>query len=270
VWQDELKHPSTKGKRNHYENPVHKAQIFNDHFSQTQLYDNNTELPHLVSFPSDKRIGLISVSYSEVLSLLKNVNVSKACGHDGIGNKVIKMCAEGLYESFTNLINLMFLSGQFPQSWKLANVIPLFKKGNRQFKVNYRPISLLPSLSKIAERVVFTRLYSFLADIGFFYSLQSGFRPGHSTINQLTYLVHKIHQALDNGKEVRVVFLDVSKAFDRVWHTGLLFKLQKLGVQDPLLSWIKNYLCDENKEGLLKDKVRNGNQLIPVSRRDRF
>ena len=208
------------------ENPVHKAQIFNDHFSQTQLYDNNTELPHLVSFPSDKRIGLISVSYSEVLSLLKNVNVSKACGHDGIGNKVIKMCAEGLYESFTNLINLMFLSGQFPQSWKLANVIPLFKKGNRQFKVNYRPISLLPSLSKIAERVVFTRLYSFLADFGFFYSLQSGFRPGHSTINQLTYLVHKIHQALDDGKEVRVVFLDVSKAFDRVWHTGLLFKLQ--------------------------------------------
>ena len=116
------------------ENPVHKAQIFNDHFSQTQLYDNNTELPHLVSFPSDKRISLISVSYSEVLSLLKNVNVSKACGHDGIGNKVIKMCAEGLYESFTNLINLMFLLGQLPQSWKLANVIPLFKKGNRQFK----------------------------------------------------------------------------------------------------------------------------------------
>ena len=110
------------------ENPVHKAQIFNDHFSQTQLYDNNTELPHLVSFASDKRISLISVSYSEVLyPFLKNVNVSKACGHDGIGNKVIKMCAEGLYESFTNLINLMFLLAQFPQSWKLANVIPLFK-----------------------------------------------------------------------------------------------------------------------------------------------
>jgi hypothetical protein len=178
--------------------------------------------------------------------------VSKACGHDGIGNKVIKMCAEGLYESFTNLINLMFLLGQFPQSWKLANVIPLFKTGYRQFKVNYRPISLLPSLSKIAERVVFTRLYSFLADIGFFYSLQSGFRPGHPTINKLTYLVHKIHQALDDGKEVRVVFLDVSKAFDRVWHTGLLFKLQKLGVQDPLLSWIKNYLCDRQQRVVIE------------------
>ena len=99
---------------------------------------------------------------------------------------------------------------------------------------------------------MFTRLYSFLADIGFFYSLQSGFRPGHSTINQLTYLVHKIHQALDNGKEVRVVFLDVSKAFDRVWHTGLLFKLQKLGVQDPLLSWIKNYLCDRKQRVVIE------------------
>lgn len=234
------------------ENPVHKAQIFNDHFSQTQLYDNNTELPRLDSFPSDKRISLISVSYSEVLSLLQNVNVSKACGHDGIGNKIIKMCAKGLYESLTDFINLTFLSGQFPQSWKLANVIPLFKKGDRQLKVNYRPISLLPSLSKIAERVVFTRLYRFLVDIGFFYSLQSGFRPGHSTINQLVYLVHKIHQALEDGKEVRVVFLDVSKAFDRVWHTGLLFKLEKLGVQDPLLSWIKNYLCERKQRVVIE------------------
>ena len=91
-----------------------------------------------------------------------------------------------------------------------------------------------------------------MADIGFFYSLQSGFRPGHSTINQLTYLVHKIHQALDDGKEVRMVFLDVSKAFDRVWHTGLLFKLQKLGVQDPLLSWIKNYLCDRKQRVVIE------------------
>ncbi|CAB4038243.1 Hypothetical predicted protein [Paramuricea clavata] len=130
------------------ENPVHKAQIFGDHFSQTQLYDNTTELPHLVSFPSDKRIGLIFVSYSEVLSIFKNINVSKASGHDGIGNKVIK--------------------------------------------------------------------------------------------------------ALDDGKEVRVVFLDVSKAFDRVWHTGLLFKLQKLGVQDPLLSWIKNYLCDRKQRVVME------------------
>ena len=155
------------------------------------------------NFTSDKRISIISASYAEVLSLLRNVNVSKACGHHGISNQVTKMCAEGLNESFTNLINLSFVLGQYPQSWKLTNLIPIFKQGDHQLKINYRPISLLPSLSKIAERIVFTRLYRFLVENGFFYFSQSGFRPGHSTINQLAYLVHKIHETLDNGKEAK-------------------------------------------------------------------
>ena len=158
--------PALKENVGAVENPQLKAQIFNDYFSQTQLNDNNTELPHLENFTCDKRISIISASYAEVLSLLRNVNVSKACGHDGIGNQVIKMCAEGLNESFTNLINLSFVLGQYPQSWKLANLIPIFKQGDRQLKINYRPISLLSSLSKIAERIVFTRLYGFLVEIG--------------------------------------------------------------------------------------------------------
>ena len=111
--------------------------------------------------------------------------------------------------------------GQYPSEWKLANVIPLFKNDNRQLKVNYHPVSLLASFSKICERVVFFYLYNFLMKIGFFYKFQSGFRPGDSTINQLIFLVHKIYEALEGGKEVRVVFLDISKAFDKVWHAGL-------------------------------------------------
>ena len=100
--------------------------------------------------------------------------MSKACGHDGIGNQVIKMCAEGLNESFTNLINLSSVLGQYPQSWELANLIPIFKQGDC-------PMSLLPSLSKIAERIVFTRLYGFLVEIGFFYFFAIWFstRPFH-------------------------------------------------------------------------------------------
>ena len=103
-------------------------------------------------------------------------------------------------------------------------------------------MSLLPCLSKICERVVFIRLYNFLLEIGFLYKFQSGFRPCHSTVNQLLYIVHQIYCAFEAGKEVRVVFLDISKAFDKVWHAGLLKKLEALGVRNPLLQWFESYL----------------------------
>ncbi|CAB4015541.1 Hypothetical predicted protein, partial [Paramuricea clavata] len=124
----------------------------------------------------------------------------------------------------------------------MANVVPIFKKGEPQLKVNYRPISLLPCLSKICERIVFIRLYNLLLEIGFLYKFQSGFRPGDSTVNQLLYFVHQIYCAFEAGKEVRVVFLDISKAFDRVWHAGLLKKLEAIGIRNPLLQWFESYL----------------------------
>jgi hypothetical protein len=115
---------------------------------------------------------------------MKNVDKSKVCGHEGVGNKIISICCGGFHRFFTILINLSFKLGKFPYQWKLANIIPIFKKENRQDKANYRPVSLLPSFSKICKKTVFTHLYNFLLDIGFLYKYQSGFRPGDSTVNQ--------------------------------------------------------------------------------------
>ena len=113
-----------------------------------------------------------------------------------------------------------------------------------QHKSNYHPISLLSSISKIREKIVFKNLYDFLISVGFLNKFQSGFRPGDGTINQLTYIIHTIYQALDMGKEIRMVFLDLSKAFDKVWHRRLIHKLENLGVRDPLLSWFRTYLSN--------------------------
>ena len=124
--------------------------------------------------------------------MLSTVNVAKACGYDGISNRIIKFCSAGLCKVFTRLINLSISFGQFPSAWKIANVLPLFKKDNRQLKFNYRPVSLLSCLSKICERVVFIHLYDFLAEIGFFYKFQSGFRPGDSTEMQLLALANSL------------------------------------------------------------------------------
>lgn len=81
--------------------------------------------------------------------------------------------------------------------------------------------------------------------------LQSGFRPGDSTVNQLLYLVHKTYEALEHGKEVRMIYLDISKAFDRVWHDGLLLKLKSIGIRDPLLAWFKSYLSDRKQRVII-------------------
>ena len=137
--------------------------------------------------------------------------------------------------------------------WKVANVTPIYKKGDKQLAKNYRPISLLPICGKIFEKIVFGQLYSYLSGNGLLTKNQSGFRPGDSTTNQLLYLVNEIHEAFDNPKclEVRAVFLDISKAFDKVWHEGLIFKLKQNGISGKLLKFFEDYLYNRKQRVII-------------------
>lgn len=239
-----------------------KATLLNDYFcSQSKLSNEDAPLPTLRDFQNSKTLSVVSTSEQEVGVLLKNVDTSKACGVDGIGNSLIRMCATAIAPSLASFFNISFSRGHFPSAWKFANVVPIFKKDNRQLKGNYRPVSLLTSLSKIIEKIVFIRLYNFLLEIHFFSPFQSGFRPGDSTVNQLVLIVHKIYEALEQGKEVRMVYLDMSKAFDRVWHKGLLFKLESLGVRDPLLSWIRSYLTNRKQRVVIDGQSSNWREM---------
>lgn len=232
---------------------LEKANLFNEYFaSQMFVDDSNAVLPPMSYLQSFKTLSVIVTSENELNDLINLLDVAKACGYDGVSNRIIKICSNGILKSFTRLINRSFSFGQFPHQWKFANVFPLFKKNSRELKVNYRPVSLLSSLSKLCEKVIFIRLYNFLLEIRFFYKFQSGFRPGDSTINQLIYICHQIYTALENGLEARMVFLDVSKAFDKVWHKGLLYKLECLGVRDPLLSWIRSYLSNRQQRVVIE------------------
>ena len=124
---------------------------------------------------------------------------------------------------FTNILSTSI----YPDMWKLANVAPIFEKGNKQLIKNYRPISRLPVCGKILEKIIFNNLYTYLHTNNLITKDQSGFRPCDSTTNQLLYLLDEINQAFDSTKsfEVRTIFLDISKAFDRVWLDGIIFKL---------------------------------------------
>ena len=146
-------------------------------------------------------------------------------------------------------------SGIYPALWKRTNVIPVHKRGSRQSQQNYRPISLLP-IWKIFEKLIFEAIYCHLCDNDLLSVNQSGFRPGDSTINQLLAITHRIYSGFEEmpSKESRTVFLDLSKAFDRVWHEGLLYKLECSGISGNLLYLISNFLSNREQRALL-----NGN-----------
>ena len=141
----------------------------------------------------------------------------------------------------------------YPDIWKLAKVTPNFKKGDKQLIQNYRPISLLPICGKTFEKIVFNNLYKHLTTHHLISKNQSGFRPGDSTTNQLIDLVNDIHRAFDSTKslEVRAIFLDISKAFDKVWHDGLIFKMRQSGVSGRLLKLFQNYLNNRKQRVVL-------------------
>ena len=142
---------------------------------------------------------------------------------------------------FRNIVS----TAVYPDMWKLANVTPIFKKGDKQLIKNYRPISLLPICGKVFEKIIFNN--------HLITKNQSGFRPGDSTTNQLIDLVNEIRHAFDRttSLEVRAIFLDISKAFDKVWHDGLIFKMRQNGISGQLLKLFQNYVNNRKQRVVL-------------------
>ena len=141
-----------------------------------------------------------------------------------------------------HIFNVSFSSGVFPDALKIARVVPVFKGGDHSKSVNYRPISILPCISKILERLMYLRLYSYLLKYSLLHAEQYGFRYGVSTQDALTNLVENVTKKLDDHESVSVLYLDVSKAFDSFNHEVLLFKLQHYGLRGIVFKWFESYL----------------------------
>ena len=139
----------------------------------------------------------------------------------------------------------------YPKAWKKANVIPIHKKDSKQCKENYRPISLLSCVGKVMEIIIFNELYEYCTENNLLTWRNSGFKRNDSTTNQLLYIVHQLYTSLDNGNDVLMIFLDISKAFDRVYHQGLLYKLETFGISENLYNWMKSYLEDRSQRVVL-------------------
>ena len=232
-----------------------KAQILNDVFLRSSFVDDtNFSMPtHNEDTQTHANVlSSISINSDEVLYILQSLDTTKASGPDGISARLLKEAAPAISESLTRIFNNSLLKGSFPSEWKKANVVPILKKGSPNDCNNYRPISLLSCVAKVFERVIFKHVFNFFRDNHVVSDCQSGFIPCDNTINQLLFLYHHFCEAVDLQKEVRIIFCDISKAFDRVYHPGLLHKLEKVGITGPLLIWFQDYLRDRHQRVVIQ------------------
>ena len=238
-----------------------KSKIFNDFFSdQTKLDESNASLPNSNCI-SNNVLESIQTNPQEVESMLKSLKIGKAAGPDSVNNRLLQKLAYPLSFPLCDLYNFSFSSGTVPDLWKKANVIPVFKKNDPSDPSNYRPISLLSAVGKVMEKIVHKYVFNFFRDNAVITSLQSGFIPGDSTVNQLADIYNTFCKALDDGKEVRAIFCDISKAFDRVWHNGLIHKLRNVGIVGTLLNWFTDYLSNRKQRVVLPGAASDWTQI---------
>lgn len=181
----------------------------------------------------------------EIQGLIHNLQNRKAAGPDNISNRALKNLPIKALVYIVTIVNAMFTLQKFPSRWKSANVI-FFQKPGKSPKLpqNYRPISLLSAIGKIAEKIIQNRLVNQVTELSLLPDEQFGFRSDHSTTDQVVRVTEYFSAGL-NFKEIGgAIFLDVSKAFDTVWHEGLIYKLLNAGISRPLVRLIQSFLVN--------------------------
>ena len=212
-----------------------------------EIDDSTLDFTDYLNNPTEHRFNFNTITESETLSIINKLKNKNSSGKDEISNKLLKSIKDEIAKPLAIIINQSLKTGVFPDALKIAKVKPLYKKGDNFCLNNYRPISLLPTISKIFERVMFTQLYSYLNANNLLSEQQYGFRSQHSTELACVKLVDYITTEMDNIKKIKTptaIFLDLSKAFSTLNFNILLNKLQYYGINGISLSLIICYLTD--------------------------
>ena len=181
----------------------------------------------------------------------RDINTLKSSGIDEIASKLCKDAFLVLQDHITHLFNCSLRKGIFPNDWKTAKVIPLFKGGDKESVNNYRPVSLLPLPGKILEKIVHIKISKFLEENKFLSPDQGGFRKGFSTTSTIVDLTDDLFTCINKGETTLGTFIDLKKAFDTV-NTEILFnKLNEAGIRGNTLKWCKSYLTGRSQKTLV-------------------
>ena len=212
--------------------------------NETKSKDDFKDYKKFMKNRIDDTIFFEEIKQWEVDDIIKKLNSNKS---SDISPKVLKLYSRMISPHLSVLFNNCAYAGVFPDELKIARVVPLFKNGDKSRVSNYRPISLLPTFSKIFEKLIHSRLMSFIDKHNVLYKKQFGFRKKHSTIHALNSAIAQVVNGLSNNETVFGVYLDFSKAFDTVQHDILLEKLNHYGIRGIMLNLIKSYLSNRKQ-----------------------
>ena len=239
--------------------PKDIAEGFNDYFSNigpdlaSKIDTSNYNFETYTITAESEFAAFQPVTVSHVCRLLHGLSSNKATGIDKISCKIIKIAAPAISDSLTFIFNQALTLSSFPNEWKMARVIPLYKNGQRNIPGNYRPISVLPAISKIMERIMYDQLYNYLTKFELLSDSQFGFRKSHSTATALLDCTNDWYMNLDRKMFNLVVLIDLKKAFDTVDHQILLRKLELYGIKGEALTLLKSYLTNRNQKCQIKN-----------------
>ena len=233
-----------------------KVKLFGENFSENSNLDGSSiSLPDFLSRTNSK-LHNICVSPKMIKKVIMNFDLSKASGPDRIPVVVLKNCEPELSYILPELSNKCLNESCFPNCWKVSSTVPVFKNvGKRSTAKIYRPVILLSVVSKVFEKLGNNRIVDHLVKSGLFSNFEYGFRSSRSTADLLTVVSDRIARAFNRSGATRAVALDISKAFDRVWHTGLLHKLKSYGILGQIFGLVSCFLSNRQLRVVLDGNV---------------
>lgn len=217
-----------------------RANLFNKYFHSVFTTDN--DIPPPLEIHGVNPIEPLRINEAGIFDLLLKTKIKKQPGPDNIPNEFLTRYTEWVTKYLFIIFNMSLTKSSLPNDWKIAQVIPIHKSGSEADVANYRPISLTSTICKIFEHIILKHITTYLENENILTPSQHGFRKGLSTVTQLTELIHELSSAIDHQKQIDLISLDFSKAFDRVSHQKLMEKLQVTIGKGPITNWIRAYL----------------------------
>lgn len=225
-----------------------KSDILNRQFTSVFTQEPQDRLPDKGPSPHPTMQD-INITAPGIHKMLKNLKPQKAAGPDALPPTVLKELSDELAPILEHIFRRSLLTGQLPSDWKRANVAPIFKKGDKHKPENYRPVSLTCILCKCMEHIIVSNIANHLDANNILHPLQHGFRKNLSCDTQLLSLFHDLTQ---NTRETDLIIMDFSKAFDKVPHRRLTYKLDWYGVRGRTLDWVRDFLADRTQRVVLE------------------
>ena len=244
-----------------HSHPSEKANILNKQFQSAFTSEANTNIPD--KGPSTHpTMEPIKISRDGVYKLIKNINPSKATGPDTIAGRVLKENIDICTDILTLLFTKSLETGKVPSDWNHANVTPVLKKGDKHNPGNYRPISITCIACKLLEHIFASNMMQHLETNNILYELQHGFRAKRSCESQIISLIHDLSQNNDKNIQTDLIIMDFAKAFDKVPHKRLLYKMKYFGISEQIINWVKSFLSNRTQTVLLENMTSSK---IPVT-----